>query len=120
MLLLFSVTSGDPLLAALTCLLLSLCGSLWLPATQTRLIDAAGDAPSLAAAGMHAAFNAANALGAFLGGVVLAAGYGYGSPALVGAALSGAGLVVLGVARSVERRQVAPSDVVRERVPVLR
>ena len=43
----------------------------------------------------HASLNLANALGAWLGGVVIAAGYGYRSPALVGAALSVLGILVL-------------------------
>jgi DHA1 family inner membrane transport protein len=46
----------------------------------------------------------ANALGAWLGGVVIAAGWGYTSPALVGAGLAVVGLAVLGVSVVVERR----------------
>ena len=51
-------------------------------------MDVAGDAQSLAAAGNHAALNLANALGAFLGGLVIAAGLGYTAPAFVGAGLA--------------------------------
>ena len=43
----------------------------------------------------HASLNIANALGAWLGGLVIAAGYGYRAPALVGVALSVAGLAVI-------------------------
>ena len=43
----------------------------------------------------HASLNVANALGAWLGGLVIAAGYGYRAPALVGVALSVAGLLVI-------------------------
>ena len=39
----------------------------------------------------HASLNVANALGAWLGGLAIALGYGYRSPALVGLALSVAG-----------------------------
>lgn len=65
------------------------------PALQTRLMDVAHDAQSLAAALMHSAFNFANATGAWIGGVVIAAGYGYTAPAAAGALLAVAGLVVL-------------------------
>ena len=46
------------------------------PALQIRLMDVAGDAQTLAAALNHSAFNAANALGAWLGGVAISAGLG--------------------------------------------
>ncbi len=47
---------------------------------QLRLMDVAGDAQTLGAAMNHASLNIANALGAWLGGLVIAAGYGYRSP----------------------------------------
>lgn len=55
---------------------------------QLMIIRTARGAETLASAAIQSAFNIANALGAFLGGVPLAAGYGYTSPALVGAALA--------------------------------
>ena len=100
----FSLTVQHLLTAMVGIFLISAFGSITLPALQTRLMDVAGDAQSLAAAGNHASLNVANALGAFLGGAVLAAGYGYTAPALVGAALSALGLTVLGVSVSLERR----------------
>ncbi|MDF2979350.1 MAG: transporter [Actinomycetospora sp.] len=74
------------------------------PALMGRLIDFAAEGPSLAAASFHSAFNVANAVGAALGGVVLAAGLGYDAPAAVGAALPLVGLGVLGVSVALERR----------------
>lgn len=65
------------------------------PALQVRLMDVAGDAQTLAAALNHSAFNFANALGAWLGGVAIAAGWGWGSLGWVGSALAVAGLLVL-------------------------
>jgi len=70
-------------------------GSVLVINLQLRLMDVAGDAVTLGAAMNHAALNIANALGAWLGGLVIAAGYGYRSPALVGLALSLAGLGIL-------------------------
>lgn len=64
---------------------------------QTRLMDVAGNAQSLAAALNHAAFNVANALGPWLGGVAIAAGFGLTSTGLVGCALALGGLAVWGV-----------------------
>ncbi|CAN5235865.1 MFS transporter [soil metagenome] len=54
------------------------------PAIQTRLMDVAGDSQSIAAAINHSALNLGNSLGAYLGGVTIAAGLGYLSPAWVG------------------------------------
>ncbi|QTC91641.1 MFS transporter [Brevundimonas goettingensis] len=61
---------------------------------QTRLMDVAGDAQTLAAALNHSAFNTANALGPFLGGLAIAAGFGWASTGLVGSALALGGLIV--------------------------
>jgi DHA1 family inner membrane transport protein len=61
---------------------------------QTRLMDVAGDAQTLAAALNHSAFNAANALGPYLGGLAIAAGYGWASSGWVGMALALGGLLV--------------------------
>lgn len=66
------------------------------PALQIRLMDVAGDAQTLAAALMHSAFNIANALGAWLGGAVIAAGFGWTSTGWVGAMFSFAGMLAFG------------------------
>ena len=99
----------------MTVLLIAVSGSLCLPALQTRLMDVAGDAQSLAAAGQHAALNVANAIGAWLGGLVIAAGFGYTAPAVVGALLAVVGLGVLTVSVAQERRSRRASG----RVPVV-
>ncbi|WP_082747363.1 MFS transporter [Bradyrhizobium macuxiense] len=65
---------------------------------QTRLMDVAGEAQGLAAALNHSAFNVANALGPWLGGMAVAAGYGWTSTGVVGAGLALAGFVVWAVA----------------------
>jgi DHA1 family inner membrane transport protein len=64
---------------------------------QIRLMNAAGDAQMLGAALNHSALNIANGLGAWVGSVVIAAGYGYRAPSLVGAALAVGGLVIFAV-----------------------
>jgi DHA1 family inner membrane transport protein len=94
---------------------------------QMRLMETAGEAQMLGAALNHSALNMANALGAWLGGLVIAAGLGYRAPAAVGAGLAVAGLVPLAASAVVRRRALravadvaAGQDVVRpaERVPV--
>jgi len=64
------------------------------PALQTRLMDVAEDAQTLAAALNHSAFNIANALGAWLGGVSIAAGFGWSSTGWVGAGLAAGGILL--------------------------
>jgi len=71
---------------------------------QLRLMDVAGTAVNLGSAMNHASLNLANALGAWLGGLVIAAGHGYRAPALVGTALSAAGLALLLISARLERR----------------
>ncbi|WP_253195005.1 MFS transporter [Hydrogenophaga sp. A37] len=64
------------------------------PALQLRLMDVAGEAQVMAAALNHSAFNVANALGAWLGGLAIAAGLGWTATGWVGALLALAGLGV--------------------------
>lgn len=70
-------------------------GSVLVVNLQLRLMDVAGEAQTLGAAMNHASLNVANALGAWLGGLAIAWGHGYRSPALVGLVLSVAGVAVL-------------------------
>jgi DHA1 family inner membrane transport protein len=69
------------------------------PILQTRLMDVAGEAQTLAAALNHSAFNVANALGPFLGGIAIAHGFGLPSTGVVGAGLALGGLAIWAVAR---------------------
>jgi DHA1 family inner membrane transport protein len=73
-------------------------------ALQTRLMDVAADGQTLAATLNHAAFNTANALGALLGGMSIAAGYGWASTGVVGAGLAVGGLVLFVVSVLLDRR----------------
>jgi DHA1 family inner membrane transport protein len=73
-------------------------------ATQTRLMDVAGQAQTMAAALNHSSFNTGNALGALLGGIVIAAGWGWSAPSWVGVGLAAAGLAILGLSVALDRR----------------
>ncbi len=61
---------------------------------QTRLMDVAGEAQALAAALNHSAFNTANALGPWLGGLAIGAGLGWTSTGWVATALALGGLAI--------------------------
>ncbi|MFJ4224713.1 MFS transporter [Microbacterium sp. NPDC089695] len=80
------------------------------PTIQTRLMDVAGDNQSIAAAMNHSALNIGNSLGAFLGGAVIAAGWGFTAPSWTGVALAAAGLLIALVSYRVEARRPALVD----------
>ncbi|WP_051687509.1 MULTISPECIES: MFS transporter [Micrococcales] len=62
---------------------------------QTRLMVAAGDARTLAAAMNHVAFNLANAIGPLVAGAAMTAGGGWASTGWVAVALAAGGLILL-------------------------
>ena len=109
---LFVFTAHNAWTAAATVFLIG-CGFAILPALQTRLMDVAADAQTLAAALNHSAFNVANAAGAWLGGMTIAVGFGWTSTGWVAAALALGGFAVFGVSCLLERRTgaVAPHAV---------
>ncbi|WP_245925947.1 MFS transporter [Nocardia nova] len=110
----FVAAAHNPFTAAAGAFLVGASGAALAPGLQTRLMDVAHDAQTLAAALNHAALNIANAAGAWLGGLVIAAGLGYTAPAVVGAGLAVAGVVLYTItvwsSRRVARRcePVAP------------
>ena len=76
-LMLFWLTAPGGWLALPVVFLITVLGSVLVVNLQLRLMDVAGDAQTLGAALNHASLNVANALGAWLGGLVIAAGWGY-------------------------------------------
>ena len=80
------------------------------PAVQSRLMDVAGDSQTLAAAANHAALNIGNSLGAYLGGVTIAAGLGYLSPTWVGLALCVPGVALALASVWLQRRRPLTSN----------
>lgn len=92
-LLVFPLVAGNPWLLAID--IFAIGASVALGAIlQTRLMDVAGDAQALAAALNHSAFNTANALGPFLGGLAIRQGWGWTSTGPVGAALAVLGFLI--------------------------
>lgn len=98
----FYWTAHHPILGPINILLIGTLVALG-PALQARLMDVAGEAQTLAAALNHSAFNAANALGAWLGGVAISAGLGWDSTAYVGALFALGGIVMHSWARRIAR-----------------
>jgi DHA1 family inner membrane transport protein len=82
----------DTVPALITITFIGAMGAFVTTPVQMLLMAKAKDAPTMAAASNHSAFNLANAGGAWLGGLAISAGWGWASPALVGAALAAAGL----------------------------
>jgi DHA1 family inner membrane transport protein len=97
------VTAPYPVLMTVNVFLLGTLVAIG-PALQVRLMDVAGHAQTLAAALHHSAFNVANALGAWLGGVAIAAGLGWTSTGWVGALLAIGGMAVFALAVWQDRR----------------
>src|SRR5690606_6415289 len=100
---LLAVLSFQIILLAVLAFAVGLVSSVLSPAIQTRLMDVAGDNQSIAAAMNHSALNIGNSLGAFLGGAVIAVGWGFTAPAWAGAALAVVGLGITAIAFRVHR-----------------
>jgi DHA1 family inner membrane transport protein len=94
--------------AALAVLLLGAAAFVTSSPLLLMVMEKASSAPSLASSANQAAFNLANAGGAWIGGLALAAGFGTTSPALAGAVLAVLGLGVATVAYAVDRHRVTP------------
>ncbi|MDC7803279.1 MFS transporter [Sphingomonas sp. BLCC-B65] len=101
---LLALTAGALIALGLFIFLVGFVSSVLSPSIQTRLMDVAGDNQSIAAALNHSALNIGNATGAFLGGVVIAAGFGFVAPVWVGALLAASGLVLALVSFGIESR----------------
>jgi DHA1 family inner membrane transport protein len=97
----FYFTSHHAVLAVINVFLIGTCFAI-VPALQTRLMDVAAEAQTLAAALNHSAFNIANALGAWLGGLVIAGGFGWSATAWVGALLGLSGFIVFVISMLLE------------------
>ncbi|MGF6208647.1 MFS transporter [Pseudomonas frederiksbergensis] len=65
------------------------------PPVQIRVMQAAHDAPGLAASVNVGAFNLGNAVGAAVGGAVISSGLGYAAVPVAGAVLAAAGLLLV-------------------------
>ena len=103
-LVLFTVTVHSQAGAIVTIALLGFTGFATVPSLQTRTMEQAAGAPTLASAANIGAFNLGNAGGAWLAGLTIDAGWGYTAPSWVGAALAAAGLGTALLSGRLDRR----------------
>ena len=97
----FAFAMPSPVASAPLIFLWGIASFAVVPPLQTRVMDKARDAPNLASALNIGAFNLGNAIGAALGGGVIDAKLGYPMISVAGAAMAGAGLLILFVLRQV-------------------
>ncbi|KRD59224.1 hypothetical protein ASE40_13655 [Flavobacterium sp. Root935] len=74
---------------------------------QMLMIRTAKGAEMIASASLQGSFNIGNALGAFLGGLPLAAGLSYSSPNLIGVGMSIIGMIITFILMKLHRKQLA-------------
>ena len=94
----FALVASSQVLTVVALVLMGAVGFGTVPALQMRVMGYADQAPTLASGANIGAFNLGNALGAWIGGATLAAGFGYTSPLWAGAGVTALGLLVLLVA----------------------
>lgn len=108
---LFALVATSPVLTVIALVLMGAFGFATVPALQTRVMQYADHAPTLASGANIAAFNLGNALGAWIGGLTIAAGLGYTSPIWAGAGITlaavGLTLVAMGAVRRARSKGVA-------------
>ena len=99
----FAITMRWPLPAAVSIFAWGVATFALVPPVQMRVMAVASDAPNLASSINIGAFNLGNALGAAVGGGVIALGLGYPAVSLAGAVLAAAGLVLVLVTRKAQQ-----------------
>ncbi|MFF5211437.1 MFS transporter [Streptosporangium sp. NPDC000396] len=110
---LLTFTAHGQIAFIVTLALFGVAGFATVPPLQTRVLDAAAGAPMLASAANIAAFNLANTLGSFAGGLVIQGGLGYTAPAWAAALLGLAGLAVVALSvRGIGRERVLAAEAV--------
>ncbi|WP_405783036.1 MFS transporter [Streptomyces sp. NBC_00859] len=113
----FALTAENKVATIISLLLMGTIGLAAAPGLMVRIMKYADDAPTMASGANVAAFNVGNALGAWIGGLTIAAGFGFVSPLWVGAGLALAALVVAAGGGSLSRRPVAPVGVPTDAAP---
>jgi len=101
----FTLTAHAKITAAVTIFFVGVAGFMVGPMVQTRIIDKAGGVPSMVSASIQSAFNIANSIGAYLGGLVIDGGLGLVAPNWVGAILATLGLALATVSGLLDRSE---------------
>ncbi|MGK5731703.1 MFS transporter [Streptomyces sp. URMC 124] len=106
---LLPLATHDKIATAIVVPLIGALGFATVPPLQKRVLDQTADAPTLASAVNIGAFNLGNAIAAWLGGLVISAGFGYTAPNWVGAAMAASALALALLSAALERRTGARS-----------
>ena len=93
------MTLGSQSSALVTLFLWGAAAFAIVPPVQMRVMQAAAEAPGLASSVNIGAFNLGNAIGAALGGAVIAADFGYAAVPVVGGVTAAAGLALVWLGR---------------------
>jgi DHA1 family inner membrane transport protein len=101
----FTITAHGKTGAAITIFFVGVAGFMIGPMMQARIMEKAGGTPSLVSAAVQSAFNIANSIGAYLGGLVIAGGLGLVAPNWVGALLAVLGLSLAAVSGRLDRHE---------------
>ena len=107
LLLMFAITMTHTMPAIVTVFAWGVATFALVPSLQARVMSVANDAPNLASSVNIAAFNLGNAIGAALGGWVIAAGLSYPWVSIAGAMMAAAGLALVVLTR--QRDEAQPS-----------
>lgn len=108
----FAALASNPVATMVALFLMGGFGFGTVPGLQSRIMQFAGSAPTLASGANIGAFNLGNALGAWAGGLGIAAGLGYTSPIWIGAAITVAALLVVLVAMSLAKKSAKTPELV--------
>jgi MFS transporter, DHA1 family, inner membrane transport protein len=103
----FAWTMHDTTAAIITVFVWGVAAFATVPALQMRVVQQAGDGPHLASTLNIAAFNLGNAIGAFIGGVLIDRGFGLPSVSIAGAVVTALGLLVTLASMALGRRQAS-------------
>ncbi|RNL84200.1 MFS transporter [Halostreptopolyspora alba] len=103
-LLVFALTAHHPVVAAATLMLLGGSGFATVPGFMARVLDKAEGATTLASAVASSAANAGIAVGSFLAGTTIDAGFGLTSPLWVGAAMATLAFAVTFASGAIDKR----------------
>lgn len=106
-LVLFGFFASNQIATVIALLLMGGFGFGTVPGLQSRIMQYAGNAPTLASGANIGAFNVGNALGAWAGGLGIATGLGYTSPIWIGALITLVALIVILIAMGLAKKATA-------------
>jgi DHA1 family inner membrane transport protein len=108
---LFALDAQKMVSTEITLFIWATIGFVGVPALQINVVNFAGAAPNLISTLNIAAFNAGNALGAWVGGEVISAGLGLPCVPIAASLLALAALLLMGLSLRPQRRRLQPATI---------